>query len=282
MAVPGAGADPASVDIGSTPALPSGAGDCSAHVLLFQSTTGQVPGYLTTAGVITSWSVMPYPEAAPQQLVLKVGRTAAPLSYTLTGSSSVETLTNGRLNSFLTRIPVVAGDHLGLFLPTPGTCAFSSSVSGDTVNVAAPVMTDPAVGTEITTGGTILSLRLDVSARIEPDGDGDGYGDLTQDACPTLRNSHDDCTPPDTFLKAGPPKRVAAHGRKAKVTMAFFASEAGATFTCALDKAAATPCHSPVKVTAKSGKHQVTITSTDAVGNVDPTPLVVRFKVVAR
>jgi hypothetical protein len=130
----------------------------------------------------------------------------------------------------------------------------------------------------IATSGFAANRRLDVSARIEPDADGDGYGDLTQDACPTLKNSHDDCVPANTFLKSAP-RRLVAHGSSAKAKLVFFASEDGATFTCAVDKAVAVPCTSPAKVKLKTGKHTVTITATDKVGNVDPTPLKVKIKV---
>ena len=128
------------------------------------------------------------------------------------------------------------------------------------------------------TGSSSFGNHVNVSARIEPDADADGYGDLTQDACPALKNTHDDCLAPNTFFKKAA-KRLVAHGRAAKAKVVFFASEDGATFTCTVDKAPAKTCTSPLRARLKPGKHTVTITATDKVGNVDPVPLVVRIKV---
>ena len=47
------------------------------------------------------------------------------------------------------------------------------------------------------------AFRLNVSATVEPDADGDGYGDVTQDTCPSRATSQGDCQPPNTgFGKA--------------------------------------------------------------------------------
>ncbi|MFN8149922.1 MAG: serine protease [Solirubrobacterales bacterium] len=72
-----------------------------------------------------------------------------------------------------------------------------------------------------------------------------------------------DITAPKTKVKKGPQKKTTK--RKAKFT--FSASEA-ATFTCALDKAAAKPCESPFSKRVSLGRHRFAITATDAVGNV--------------
>ena len=72
-----------------------------------------------------------------------------------------------------------------------------------------------------------------------------------------------DSTAPETKLKKGPKRKTTK--RKAKFT--FSASEA-ATFTCALDKAAAKPCKSPYSKRVSLGRHKLASTATDAVGNV--------------
>ena len=65
------------------------------------------------------------------------------------------------------------------------------------------------------------------------------------------------------------PKRKS---RKHKVTFTFIATEA-VTFTCKVDKKQAKPCNTPFKVKFKRyGKHKITVTARDAVGNMDPTP----------
>ncbi|MCB0864298.1 MAG: serine protease [Solirubrobacterales bacterium] len=71
-----------------------------------------------------------------------------------------------------------------------------------------------------------------------------------------------DAKAPKTKLKKSPKKKTTK--RKAKFT--FSASEP-ATFTCALDKAAAKPCSSPYSKRVSLGKHRLAITATDTVGN---------------
>jgi hypothetical protein len=84
-----------------------------------------------------------------------------------------------------------------------------------------------------------------------------------------------DVTPPDTTIENGPGKQTAS--TKAKL---IFSSEAGATFTCKLDKKPARACTSPFKVKKlEPGKHKVTVTATDAAGNADPTPATYTWKV---
>lgn len=84
-----------------------------------------------------------------------------------------------------------------------------------------------------------------------------------------------DTTPPNVRLEKRPAKET--FSTKARFT---FSSEAGAVFTCKLDKKPAKTCTSPFKVRRlKVGKHKVRITATDAAGNVDPTPAAYAWKV---
>ncbi|MBM7516961.1 hypothetical protein [Nocardioides nitrophenolicus] len=85
-----------------------------------------------------------------------------------------------------------------------------------------------------------------------------------------------DTTPPDTTIHKHPKKRTSA--TRARFT---FGSEPGVTFTCRLDKREPKACASPYRVKKlKRGKHKVTITATDAAGNVDPTPARFSWRVV--
>jgi hypothetical protein len=273
---------PGPVTVGATPALPSQVSSCSSNQLYIQDEVTGEPGYTTTAGVITSWSVMATNNPAAPPMALKIARQGPADVYTITGSSTLGTLTANRLNTFDTRVPVTSGDALGLFVApgaVMGGCDYSTGAVGDRIQFPlGPAFPDPPVGTVFPSMFSTSTVRLNLSVRIEPDGDGDGYGDLSQDACPTLSNSHSDCTPPDTFLKTGPTRKVLTHHSTAKVKLTFFPSEAS-TFTCALDKASASPCPTTFKTKAKPGKHTVTVTAIDAVGNVDPSPLVVKFTV---
>jgi hypothetical protein len=87
-----------------------------------------------------------------------------------------------------------------------------------------------------------------------------------------------DTTPPDTVKGKGPSKKTSS--TKAKLT---FSSEPGATFTCKLDKKKAKACTSPYKLKKlKPGKHKLTVTAADPAGNADPTPVVFKWKVLAK
>ena len=108
---------------------------------------------------------------------------------------------------------------------------------------------------------------MNISAVLEPDVDGDQYGDISQDLCPQSKLTQAACPAPDTKVTKKPKKRSAA--RKAKIK--FSSTIAGSTFTCAVDGKAAKPCTSPFKKKFKVGKHTVVITATSAVGIVDPT-----------
>jgi hypothetical protein len=119
------------------------------------------------------------------------------------------------------------------------------------------------------------SARVNVSAVVESDADGDGYGDVSQDLCPQSKLSQAACPAPDTTVTKAPKKK----STKRKATIKFTATVPGSTFTCAVDKKAAKPCTSPFKKKYKYGKHTVVITATSPAGLVDPTPVTVKFKV---
>ncbi len=77
-----------------------------------------------------------------------------------------------------------------------------------------------------------------------------------------------DTTPPETTITGGPSGTTTAHD----ATFALAANES-ATFECALDGAAWSPCTSPIAYTALAdGTHSFQVRATDAAGNIDPTP----------
>jgi hypothetical protein len=132
--------------------------------------------------------------------------------------------------------------------------------------------------------------RLNVDAQIEPDADGDGYGDETQDECPTDPDTRGPCppgspeppgstdtNPPQTKITKGAPNKLDRH----KVKFKFTADEPDATFECKLDKRKFKPCSSPKKVERlDEGKHKFKVIATDEAGNSDPSAAKDKFKVV--
>ncbi len=134
------------------------------------------------SGVITQWksNLAPVPAFVPQ--TLKVLRQNGPNTVQIIGESS-GTITGGA-NTFNTRIPVQAGDRLGLlgdgatygnlFCNTPGVenliGAFAGGGGGPGATVAFAQFSE--------------EFRIPALAVIEPDADNDGFGDETQDKCP--------------------------------------------------------------------------------------------------
>jgi hypothetical protein len=90
-----------------------------------------------------------------------------------------------------------------------------------------------------------------------------------------------DRTAPQTTITKAPKRKLKlkAGKRRAKVKLAFESSEPRSTFTCSVDGAAAKPCTSPAKLKLRAGKHVIAVAATDAAGNTDRSPAVVRVKV---
>jgi hypothetical protein len=174
------------------------------------------PSYTVPAnGVVTSWRHKPN-TTSDRELGLRIFRLVSGTTYTLVGSSGVQTLGSSPINSFTTRIPVKAGDRLGLYvgnpgLPLPGlsggaSCAFSTGI-GDLIHEG-PANPEPAVGANIDLPTSYSNIyRLNVTASVEADVDGDGYGDETQDGCTTNPAAQGTCpvrdgTPPRATISS--------------------------------------------------------------------------------
>lgn len=132
-----------------------------------------------SAGVITKWKVnlVPAPVALPQ--TLKVLHPTGANTAQVVGEASGTVAGGG--SSFDTRIPVQAGDRLGLFgneVPGPLVCE-----GGDPAVVGA-FEGGGSVGANVTFVEVGTDVRVPVAAILEPDADKDGFGDETQDKCP--------------------------------------------------------------------------------------------------
>jgi hypothetical protein len=112
-------------------------------------------------------------------------------------------------NTFPTRIPVQTGDLLGeAGLATDGAeskpaVEFCETLgAGDVIGATG---TNGAVGTPVLVIEEGLKLGVPITVAVEPDADGDGYGDETQDQCPTDATTQGPCP-----VKAAPPAPPAA------------------------------------------------------------------------
>jgi hypothetical protein len=128
-------------------------------------------------GVITSWSF--HAGATAPQLKFKVARPVGPTSYTIVGDTGVHSTAPNILNTFPAQIPVLAGDVIGFFTATGShPCLRPNTGHNYVVNSA-----DLPPGRRRRSGAR--STSVDISAVLEPDADKDGFGDETQDRCPT-------------------------------------------------------------------------------------------------
>jgi uncharacterized repeat protein (TIGR01451 family) len=160
--------------------------------------TGVADGnpYTLPSGVITSWYVQ---DATPlaSDAKLTVGRAAGADAFTLVGESTAGARTAGQVSGpFPARIPVAGGDVIGITTPGDGRCAkFTNNAADALVFRAAGPLTAQPTPVLASTG-----TRFPVEAIVEPDADGDGFGDLTQDRCPDVPGSANGCRSADLSL----------------------------------------------------------------------------------
>ncbi len=155
---------------------------CGTDTTYIQTVSSGPPYSAPYSGVITSWSFQPGAKV-PTTIKLKVGRTppGADLTnntnITIVGESAPETPTGTGLNTFPTRIPVQAGDDIGIYVNaaavTVNSCNFDNAYTDHYGNG------DIAPGTTDTF--TVENFQHDVSAVLEPDCNHNGLGDETQD-----------------------------------------------------------------------------------------------------
>lgn len=227
-------------------------------------------------GVLTSWSFQATAvDHSPVGLKLKVARPGGGDDFKVIGESAREPIAPGTLNTFPTRTPVKAGDAIGYFNDTgPAYCVRDApaTYSSRYVNSDLP---PGSTATFMTVG----ALQVDLAAVLEADADGDGFGDETQDGCPTDPGTQGACgtDPPQTRITKAAPKE----SKKTTVKFKFRSSEADSTFECKLDKGPFKPCKSPKKLKGlEVGKHEFQVRAIDAGGNLDPSAAKDKFKVV--
>jgi hypothetical protein len=277
----------ASTRIGAT-ALEAGAWgsqDCFGPALFIQAASADV-SYVVPGGggVITSWSAHGFGQ--PAQLVLKTVSPTSLGNYVLQGSSRPETVAPSGTSTFPARLSVAAGDVIALWVPAippnKAPCNYVTGNSGDLqVYRYDESQVEPAPGDAYgPTDQQISGSSLNLSAKVEPDADRDGFGDETQDRCPTQAADQGRCVDrlaPETTITRAPGPRVKTKRKRARVRFVFRASES-AIFSCTLD-GVSKPCSSPFRARVKQGKHRFNVVATDAAGNAEASPAHVRFRV---
>ncbi|MDQ3725450.1 MAG: hypothetical protein M3335_06130 [Actinomycetota bacterium] len=248
-----------------------------------------------SSGVITSWSIRSGVSVISHKVRLRVIR-----NHTGAGSGPVETLPNvAGIYTYAARIPVQANDRIGVdTLDVPelkGAPIIRASATGAGINYWMVALADGETRNPTTSSS---SIELTINATIEPDADGDGFGDETQDLCPSVGNGGAACpptggggtgggggsTPPPPPVEVAPETKI-AKGPKGTIgvpraTFRFGATLAGSRFQCKLDKKPFRGCKSPkVYKNLAAGKHTFKVRAIGPTGLVDPTPAKRTFKV---
>jgi hypothetical protein len=141
---------------------------CTGSTLVQKSEGPGVPSYAVPAGGACSFPRMNFKVFRP---------TGAANEYTIVAATATVTLTPSGLNTLSARIPVNAGDRLGIYGESDAPCNAASSGSEFRWDGG-----DFASGTTHTySQGTPNNGAVDVSAQVEPDADRDAFGDETVD-----------------------------------------------------------------------------------------------------
>jgi hypothetical protein len=180
----------AATEVGSNCGATGGAGG---YTLLTLEKGAGNPLSLTapSSGVITSWKVNNALPVGGYSERLKVFRpTGAPNEFQAVGESDRGTVVTGQ-NVYASRVPIQAGDRIGATALAEQEAVFYCE-GGASASLGA-FMGDVPTGTSQTFAPTAPGLELALAAVIEPDADGDGYGDETQDKCPGSATTQADC-----------------------------------------------------------------------------------------
>jgi hypothetical protein len=165
-----------------------------ATLIAFQVAAPQSPLPMTapSAGVITSWSVNVGSALAPASIPMKFKVLRPdPTSKTVQVVGESGGTAVAGVNTFNVRIPVRAGDRIGTASDGTSLLACEEWAPGDVLGVA---QADPIPGSTVPyLESSEIKGQIPVFATVEPDADGDGYGDETQDQCPTDASTQGPC-----------------------------------------------------------------------------------------
>jgi hypothetical protein len=267
----------AAVTIGSNLVAAPGAGgfECGGQVCTASHFTppasGSAPGGLFAPGdgVVVRWRVRVGASSAP--MAFRITRPGISTTRTGVGTGATVTPAVDAISTFELRHPIQAGDALGLDLAADDLANVVAPAMGAGFRTWSPRLED---GGPPRAAPGFLNSELLINADVEPDADGDGFGDESQDQCPTDASTQADCLPPETQITKGPKDKT----KRRKARFEFSSTEPDSSFECALD-GKVFQCVSPLTDRVGKGKHQFQVRATDAAGNVDPSPATDDWKV---
>ena len=170
---------------------------CGGATTFIQNATAAAsPSYVIPAGggVITSWNTMAN-STADRKMALKVVRRQSATNFLVIGGDA-ENADGQRVQHLQGPVPVLEGDILAAYYSTAGTsCEYPAAV-GDNTRYESGSHPEPPVGTTLATNVQDGNFRVNIAAVLEPDADGDGFGDESQDLCPTNATTQLTCPVP--------------------------------------------------------------------------------------
>ena len=183
-----AGAAGAAVPVGQV-AGALGGNNCPPHTALLTQSVSSGRGFVVpSAGVLTSWKTETDASNNGTDAKLKVYRaTADPDEFLVVGQSEFRPFSSpGVQGPFPARISVRQGDWVSI-LPgaNGGPCNAQSQSTDDASRVTQGAGDTPNGQTTPFFACCNVGERANVEAILEPDADNDGFGDETQDACPS-------------------------------------------------------------------------------------------------
>ena len=151
-------------------------------------------GLVAVPGVVVRWRVRSAAQAPGVSIALRVVRGETE-GLARSGFEPM-TIQAPPVFTFATRLPVAAGDRLGVDMIVPRG-ATSPPIAASTARAGSWDRWQPALGIgESRPRDNDKPYELLLNADIEPDVDDDGWGDETQDACKGTAGTAGGCPPP--------------------------------------------------------------------------------------
>ena len=272
-------------------ATPSGTNSCTTTIAALPVAT-RAPGGATAGidGVVVAWSLRAGASSIEHKVRLRIVR-----GMTGSGGGPVEMLPKAAgTYTFAARVPVQQGDFLGvdtLEVPAMLGVPIIRTFGGSFLDFWNPALGEGS--TTVPTTNDATNLELLMNATIEPDADGDGWGDETQDKCAGKADPTNAC-PADSGGGGGgggggkpipiepePNTKIVKFKLDgAKATFRFTSNEKGVKFQCKLDKKPWKTCKSPkVYSGLKAGRHSFKVKAIGPTAVPDPTPAKRSFRV---
>jgi RTX calcium-binding nonapeptide repeat (4 copies) len=188
---------------------------CTYDCLRIQTAVAGTSTRAAVDGVVVRWRMLAAP---PGSYRVRVLGPSGGSTYSILGSSAPESVASSpfdRITTFETRLPIPAGGYVALlpakFTPQPFR---DPQLPGSTYTQ----VNDGPEGSATDLGGfTSLEGEPLYDADIEPDADHDGFGDISQDSCPTNPATRGACSAPLAVVPISKKSTARCSGKRATV-----------------------------------------------------------------